>query len=92
VAAGQLGLTGGPSYFFSPKTTKKRIQLLLEAQQHKNYAQTTPLDDGISFLFIILSHFTNFRKFKRKFQKEETTITLLFHRDKKNPHFLAGLT
>jgi ABC-type polysaccharide/polyol phosphate transport system ATPase subunit len=23
----------------------------LEAQQHKKYAQTTPLDDGVSYLF-----------------------------------------
>jgi hypothetical protein len=26
-------------------------QLLLEAHQHKKYAQTTPLDDGVSSLF-----------------------------------------
>jgi hypothetical protein len=24
----------------------------LEAQQHKKYAQTTPLDDGVSSLFL----------------------------------------
>jgi hypothetical protein len=29
---------------------KTSIQLLLEAQQHKKYAQTTPLDDGVSSL------------------------------------------
>jgi hypothetical protein len=51
VAAGQLGLTGGAQPIFFPKSTKTSIQLLLEAQQHKKYAQTTPLDDGISSLF-----------------------------------------
>jgi hypothetical protein len=54
VAAGQLGLTGGaqPIFFFS-NPRKTSIQLLLEAQQHKKYAQTTPLDDGV-FFFIFL--------------------------------------
>jgi hypothetical protein len=37
---------------FSPKSTKTSIKLLLEAQQHKKYAQNTPLDDGISSLFL----------------------------------------
>jgi hypothetical protein len=32
------------------------MQLLLEAQQHKKYAQTTPLDeDGVSTLFTVKS-------------------------------------
>jgi hypothetical protein len=55
VAAGQLGLTGGaqPIFFFFPNPLKTSIQLLLEAQQHKKYAQTTPLDDGVSSLFIL---------------------------------------
>jgi hypothetical protein len=42
VAATQLGLT-----------EKTSIQLLLEAQQHKKYAQTIPLDDEVSSSFII---------------------------------------
>jgi hypothetical protein len=38
----------------------------LEAQQHKKYAQTTPLDDGVSSLFIadindVLDIFENVR-------------------------------
>jgi hypothetical protein len=56
VAAGQLGLTGGAQpifVFFFPHPRKTSIQLLLEAQQHKKYAQTTPLDDGVSSLFCI---------------------------------------
>jgi hypothetical protein len=55
VAAGQLGLTGGaqPIFFASPR--KPCIQLLLEAQQHKKYARTTPLDDGVSCLFYFTS-------------------------------------
>jgi hypothetical protein len=54
VAAGQLGHTGGaqPIFVFFPNPRKTSIQLLLEAQQHKKYAQTTPLDDGVSSLFI----------------------------------------
>jgi hypothetical protein len=36
---------------FLPNPRKTSIQLLLEAQQHKKYAQTTSLDDGVSFLF-----------------------------------------
>jgi hypothetical protein len=53
VAASQLGLTGGaqPIFVFFPHPRKTSIQLLLEAQQHKKYAQTTPLDDGVSSLF-----------------------------------------
>jgi hypothetical protein len=42
--------------FFSPNPRKTSIQLLLEAQQHKKYAQTTPLDDGVSSLFSIISY------------------------------------
>jgi hypothetical protein len=57
VAAGQLGLTGGaqPIFVFlsNSRKTSIQIQLLLEAQQHKKYAQTTPLDDGVSSLFNI---------------------------------------
>jgi hypothetical protein len=53
VAAGQLGLTGGcqPIFVFFPNPQKTSIHLLLEAQQHKKYAQTTPLD-GVSSLFL----------------------------------------
>jgi hypothetical protein len=52
VGAGQLGLTGGaqPIFLFFPNPLKTRIQLLLEAQHHKKYAQTTPLGDGVSSL------------------------------------------
>jgi hypothetical protein len=32
----------------------------LEAQQHKKYAQTTPLDDGVSSLFILIMFFDSF--------------------------------
>jgi hypothetical protein len=55
VTAGQLGLTGGaqPIYVFFPNPRKTSIQLLLEAQQHKKYAQTTPLDDGVSSLLFM---------------------------------------
>jgi hypothetical protein len=53
VAAGQLKLTGGarPIFVFFPNPRKTSIQLFLEAQQHKKYAQTTPLDVGVSSLF-----------------------------------------
>jgi hypothetical protein len=65
VAAGKLGLTGGPSRFFIPNPRKTSIQLLLEAQKLKKYAQTTPLDVGVSSLFLLnyfkfLEHFFNF--------------------------------
>jgi hypothetical protein len=46
--------------------TLSNQQLLLEAQQHKKYAQTTPLDDGVSslyyylFFYKILNLFWNF--------------------------------
>jgi hypothetical protein len=52
VAAGQLGLTDGaqPIFVFFPNPRITSIQLFLEAQQHKKYAQTTPLDDGVSSL------------------------------------------
>jgi hypothetical protein len=53
VAAGQLWLKGRaqPIFVFFPNPRKTSIQLLLEAQQHKKYAHTTPLDDGVlSFL------------------------------------------
>jgi hypothetical protein len=55
VVAGQLGLIGGaqPFFVFFPNPRKTSIQLLLEAQQHKKYAQTTPLDDGVSSLFLL---------------------------------------
>jgi hypothetical protein len=55
VAASQLGLTGGaqPIFVFFPNPRKTSIQLLLEAQQHKKYAQTTSLDDGVSSLFFL---------------------------------------
>jgi hypothetical protein len=53
VAAGQLGLTGGAQPIFFPNPRKTSIQLLLEAQQHKKYAQTTQLDDGVSSLFVL---------------------------------------
>jgi hypothetical protein len=36
------------------------MQLLLEAQQHKKYAQTTPLHDGVSSLFILGVFFSSF--------------------------------
>jgi hypothetical protein len=62
VAAGQLGLTGGaqPIFFFFPNPLKTSIQLLLEAQQHKKYAQTTPLDYGVSSLFHLILSFVHF--------------------------------
>jgi hypothetical protein len=49
VAAGQ------PIFFPNPRKTS--IQLLLEAQEHKKYAQTTPLDVGVSSLLIFFSSF-----------------------------------
>jgi hypothetical protein len=53
MAAGQLGLTADFCFFFlNPRKTS--IQILLEAQ-HKKYAQTTPLDDGVSSLFCFVS-------------------------------------
>jgi hypothetical protein len=55
VAAGQLGLTGGAQPIFFPNPQKTSIQLLLEAQQHKIYAQTTPLDNAVSSLFFFVS-------------------------------------
>jgi hypothetical protein len=40
------------SYFEKQDNPRKTsIQLLLKAQQHKKYAQTAPLDDGVSSLF-----------------------------------------
>jgi hypothetical protein len=51
VAAGQLG-RGPADFFFHTNPRKTSIQLLLEAQQHKKYAQTTPLDDEVSSLFL----------------------------------------
>jgi hypothetical protein len=56
VAVGQLGLTGVEEPIFSPNPQKTNIKLLLEAQQHKKYAQTTPLDDGVSSLFLFCFH------------------------------------
>jgi hypothetical protein len=52
VAVGQLGLTGGAQLIFR-NLQKPSIQLLLQAKQHKKYAQTTPLDDGVSSLFCV---------------------------------------
>jgi hypothetical protein len=43
--------------FFFPNPRKTSIQLLLEAQQHKKYAQTTPLDDGVSSLLNFSFHY-----------------------------------
>jgi hypothetical protein len=57
VAAGQLVLTGGAQPFFFSNPRKTNIQLLLEAQQQKKYAQTTPLDDEVSSLFFLHSCF-----------------------------------
>jgi hypothetical protein len=37
----------------------------LEAQQHKKYAQTTPLDDGVSSLFLFLFSFFFIEIFNR---------------------------
>jgi hypothetical protein len=54
VVFGQLGFTGGAKLIFFPQIHKKSI-ILLETQQHKKYAQTTPLDDGFSFLFVFNS-------------------------------------
>jgi hypothetical protein len=56
MAAGQLELTGGAIrflFFFLPNPRKASIQLILEAQQHKKFAQTTPLDDGVSSLLTL---------------------------------------
>jgi hypothetical protein len=64
----------------------------LEAQQHKKYAQTTPLDDGVSSLFpfqfinfisnIKLSDFENVenlvKKEKKSFQNHFTSHRLQF--------------
>jgi hypothetical protein len=73
VAAGQLGLTGGaqPIFVFFPNPRKTSIQLLLEAQQLKKYAQTTPSDDGVSsllflFLFCIIEIFNRFAENHKK--------------------------
>jgi hypothetical protein len=52
VAAGQLGLTGEAQPIYSLNPGKTSIQLLLEAQKHKKYAQTTPLEFPI-YLFIV---------------------------------------
>jgi hypothetical protein len=38
----------------------------LEAQQHKKYAQTTPLDDGVSSLFVIIFQNIQNNKCKKK--------------------------
>jgi hypothetical protein len=70
VAAGQLELTGGaqPIFFFFPNSLKTSIQLLLKAQQHKKYARTTPLDDGVSSLFQVA--FIIFSIFKSSFYEQ----------------------
>jgi hypothetical protein len=49
VAAGQLGSQVKPSRFF-PKSTKNKYTITFGSQQHKKYAQTTPLDDRVSSL------------------------------------------
>jgi hypothetical protein len=58
VAAGQLGLTGGVQPIIFPNPRKSSIQLLLEAQQHKKYAQTTPLGDIVSSLLSLIFEFS----------------------------------
>jgi hypothetical protein len=63
VAAVQLGLTGRAQPIFFPNPRKTSIKLLLEAQQHKKYAQTTPLDDGVSSLLIFYLFFLIVLKF-----------------------------
>jgi hypothetical protein len=58
VAAGQLGHTGGAQpIFLFPNPQKTGIQLLLEAQKHKECAQTTSLDGGVSSLFVFKNEF-----------------------------------
>jgi hypothetical protein len=47
----------GPANIFFSNPRKTSIQLLLEAQQHKKYAQTTPLDDDVSSLFVFAFSF-----------------------------------
>jgi hypothetical protein len=63
VAAGQLSSQAGPSRLLIPNPQKTSIQHLLEAQQHKKYAQTTPFDDGVSFLLFLNSQ----KKFNRAY-------------------------
>jgi hypothetical protein len=89
VAAGQLGLIGGtqPIFFFFPNPLNTSIQLLLEAQQHKKYAQTTPLDDGVSLgvssllLFISVSAQMcekNIRSILKTIFGRSTTIFMIY--------------
>jgi hypothetical protein len=76
VAAGQLGLTGEaqPIFFRNPRKTS--IQLLLEAQQHMKYAQTTPLDDGVSYLLVNeINTFMYFDYQESKYMKTELQRT-----------------
>jgi hypothetical protein len=83
----QLGLIGGaqPIYFFlNPRKTS--IQLLLEAQQHKKYAQTTRLDDEVSSLFSSQSspdskciNHTIKVKYENHKNKKEEFFLLIFH-------------
>jgi hypothetical protein len=52
-SAGQLGLTGGaqPIFVFFPTSTKNKYTTTFGSPTAKKYAQTTPLDDEVSFLF-----------------------------------------
>jgi hypothetical protein len=52
VTAGQLGLTGGAQPIFFPNPRKTSIQHFWKP--NRKYAQTTPLDDGVSSLFIFI--------------------------------------
>jgi hypothetical protein len=49
--------------FFLPNPRKTNIKLLLKAQQHNKYAQTTPLDDGVSSLFLFCFHSASLKFF-----------------------------
>jgi hypothetical protein len=53
VAAGQLGLTGGaqPIFCFFPESLKNKYTTTFGSPKAQKYAQTTPLDDGVSSLF-----------------------------------------
>jgi hypothetical protein len=46
------GTWNGLQVFLNQRKTS--IHLILEAQLHKKYAQITPLDDGVSSLFLLL--------------------------------------
>jgi hypothetical protein len=56
VAAGQLELTGGaqPIFVFFSKSTKNKYTTTFGSPiAQKKYAQTTPLDDGVSSLLFL---------------------------------------